>query len=320
MNDSNRSNSVERSDLLEALGKASALATALFPVSGVIVRWIALTPTGPAAFEMAYSAPLGQLAMSGLLAIFPTALIFAFAFRAQPMVSTIRRIRSIRAVNEARQKDLARLKSIIMAGPRDGSSEELNAGKRDVLRTLRRHNEELHAFVSLKDEQPKRRRLLWIALILSIPIAIFGSVLLALTSLLAGFASSALFFRSVQKGRYGILEAVWPAVVVATLLSALGAGLEGYIPGAALGEYRFDRTQITNIEDGVYVNLAESSTFMFLQSCEVPTRPVVKVQKDTILTVTLVDKDPFLRNPSLYQLWRGRRFVLGAHPNCQQES
>jgi len=68
---------MERSgrDLLEASGKALALAAVLLPVAGATLRFIAFQTGGPlstSAYQLAWTAPVDQLAATGLAGLFPS--------------------------------------------------------------------------------------------------------------------------------------------------------------------------------------------------------------------------------------------------------
>jgi hypothetical protein len=265
---------------------------------------------------MAYMAPLGQLAMTGFLALIPTAVIFYLANRSQPMIIRLRASENIKAALEARKMNSAKLRRIITArsatdvGTLMNTQQEIISDVRELDQRIRQSYQELG-----NQRKPSRWMSLGVVLALLVSTSIV-TIPLAITSFIGGISSAFLFYRAVERGHHSVLRAVWPSVVVALLLSALGAGLEGYVPGAAIGQYEFDKTQAPSTTDGRYVNLAESGTFLYLQSCESKTHPVMKIQKDAIQQITLSRKDPFRRNPTLYGALRGKPFVLGAKPNC----
>src|SRR5947207_3393693 len=65
-------------DLLEASGKALALAAVLLPVAGAALRFIAFEAGGPltvSSYQLAWTAPIQQLAATGLAGLYSYVLV-----------------------------------------------------------------------------------------------------------------------------------------------------------------------------------------------------------------------------------------------------
>src|SRR5215211_406680 len=196
----NSVNPEESTDLLEALGKASALATALVPASGVLIRFVALTPTGPPGFEMAYMAPLGQLAMTGFLALIPTVVIFYLANRSKPEIIQLRARENIKTTLKAREMNSARLRRIITAGSAT-DVEALTNTKQEVLSDVRQQNQQLRQ--SYQQLESSRNPSRWVSLGMMLAFLVMATSIvtipLAITSLIGGIGSAFLFFRAIER-------------------------------------------------------------------------------------------------------------------------
>jgi hypothetical protein len=97
------------------------------------------------------------------------------------------------------------------------------------------------------------------------------------------------------------------------LISAIGLGLAGSLPGQAVGDFRF--APAAGMSDGMYVWLGQDNQSAFISPCG--TRRLVSVRPDAVEHVVWSRYRDVPQGPTLWEIIsRGKQPRYGYRPNC----
>lgn len=317
------------SDYLDVLAKVAALAAVLLPAAGVATRWAAFTfgPPAGAPLELAASAPLAQLVVTGLLSLLPlvvTAIASTYLigvshllYRQSRLGQSIRRLRREYNASEAAAvptsgEDPEAFKQRVDTLMRD-LNEQIDGVERDAKELDSLRQAQPGWIRRLVTRGPPRPKWLWLA----VPILLLGLISIPLVPAwpapLVGYllsaAGTALFMLAGSRTTPLTLRQLWPWVVTLMFLASIAAGWEGGgITGTAIRHFSF--ASGAPIPAGRYVPLAQEGDMVFLQSCQGADKAIVAVHESAIESIQL-ETAVLPLPPSLWEIRFGGRHFLG---------
>jgi hypothetical protein len=316
-----------RPDVLEVGGKAIALAAALLPATGVVVRWIAFSAANihGGSLQLGWSAPLSQLVATAIVSLLPSLLVLPLMVPiTRPLVHVEHGLHRARALTRKLDDLRAQMETL---APEEAVPPDLVA----TVATFERESDELKAW--FEEPQPSnwldrlgalitRRlgnvgaRILWYVFI-GIGILFVPSFPAAAFAFLSSFVAVTLVRRAARTNPRLGLPQLWPAVVALLLIGATAGGLNGGwggLAGVSPGFYVFD-SRVGGLRDGRFQPLAQAGGRMYLEPCRPRRRDLVGVREDAIATAR---PDPSSSNlgPNLWSiLFKHERLILGS-PRC----
>jgi hypothetical protein len=262
---------------VEAFGAAVALLIVLLPGAGVLVRWIAFAagnlPASP--FQVAYSAPVSELVVTAVWSLRLTAFYVAYFFLTAE-VFRWRRWRILFGYHtqpRGKPRDWRRAIPLIGIG---GIFMVLGFG--------------LIAYEFLNGSG-------------------WPYQLVTLIGFLMMISLAALLVRSPERPR---LSRVWPVVIVALGVAAIGQGLVGSLQGTPIGRFSFQPSLASVVSDGRYQELGNADGNIYLQNCA--NGRVTRVSNAAVTAVTF--ERPAEQPPSALEIIGGKKLELGWRNEC----
>jgi len=288
------------SSMLDTLGKSLALAVALMPIVGGLIRFLDFSAVrfinNP--MELALSSSLSVLSITGVLGAIPAAgfIVYGLFFWWPSMLmdshflrrfdSSIREIRN--ALDDA--KDGEDIEEI------DRKIHSLEEG----MKTFDQRNRLARRLPRIpKWLVPVIGMALWFPLVLFLPG--WPTVILATVGSLISLIYIDFLAKRTGEIRFGN---IWPLILINLAISMAIAAFNGLLVGTTVSSYKFDHSDI-QVADGVYQELNDG-TVTFLISCIDSSREVIGVKSDLILQKTPLHTRPDTQ-PSLYQAVFGNK-------------
>jgi hypothetical protein len=334
-------------EFIADLGPPIALAAALLPFAGVVVRWIAFSfgQTVRYPLDLALEAPTGELIAIGLQSLLPGLLalpaIAVYGYFA-PMWHHTEKSRQLTKQFEALSPKITALQKKADALEASPGPEILKEVQEDAA-ALKSEVDGLNVEKERLDKQrpkdpPDPPRLVKGALkpfdrILSALyrhqrlVALIGVIYWAALLLFTPWPSSITNFGTLllvlvlpqvarRTGRVTLSQA-WPVVLIALTLAAVASGLNGDFIGNEAGDYHFAAN--VQLADGRYTRLGEANNRMILMACSQPGSIVTSVADSQIIAVGVEPwriKPPIFPWPTLFGALTGHGPALGFYNPC----
>jgi hypothetical protein len=259
----------QRTDYLDVAAKSAAIAAALLPALGVLVRFVAFQPDPeiPSAVSLAPNEAFSMLVVSGVIAVVFSAMFLALIYL-----------------------------GLYIAGRLGGKREAQDPGATEgVFARIHRQLERLPLWAQ------------WVVgLVVAGAVLYYYVSGPAWPSALVIFLSSTTTFAilrwlAVRHGRLTVVH-VLPVIVLNMTAAGVASGLDGLVAGVERGEYTFAGVELRN---GPYVRLGEAGDFVFLKACT-PASRLLAVKRSAILMVQFPLPPRHPEQPSLWEAIRLR--------------
>ncbi len=319
---------------LEVAGKAVALAAALLPAVGFLVRYVAfaLDETVHSPVQLAIAAPLVLLAFTGavsLLNFIPYVSLFGVVSWIAP---SLQRLTTLRNQEQRLRQRLDDLRSKV-DDPAQRESvvsrlAEVQTESEEMERTLSEveNVQPWKSFLRFEERiGPTMVRWFWRLSHLTFAIGVVAGLLfmrswpLPFLSLITSLLCIFVLQRAAERHGRLTLPQVWPVMLILLSASGVVSGLSGHVPGVTRGEYNFstERARV-NLKNGSYLQLGETGKVMYLKACDSIPSGILSVRWELVDSVSVLPQQSVDAGPSLWAiLFKGQKLRLG-HRGCER--